>query len=127
MRVRELTDEVKQQIEGKSILPLLKQPSTTWLDRMLVHHVGRWGSDKPIENFKHQNCSIQTSRYTLVGNKELYDLQSDPGETKNVIADHPEVVADLRSAYDKWWSDVQPFLVNEMVVGPRINPFKELY
>ena len=39
----------------------------------------------------------------LVNNDELYDLQSDPGESKNVIAEHPEVVATLRAAYDQWW------------------------
>ena len=26
-----------------------------------------------------------------------------------------------------WWESVQPLLVNEQVVGPVINPFKELY
>ena len=62
-----------------------------------------------------------------MNNKELYDLKADPGETKNVIADHPEVVAKLRAAYDQWWNDVQPLLVNENVIGPKMNPLKELY
>ncbi|HXJ62006.1 MAG TPA: hypothetical protein VNU68_35665 [Verrucomicrobiae bacterium] len=26
-----------------------------------------------------------------------------------------------------WWTSVQPMLVNEKAVGPRLNPFKELY
>ena len=71
--------------------------------------------------------AIQNSRFTLVNNEELYDLKNDPGETTNVIAEHPEVVAQLRAAYDQWWNDVQPLLVNENVVGPKMNPFKELY
>ncbi len=63
-----------------------------------------------------------------MNNTELYDLKADPGETKNVIAEHPEVVAKLRAAYDQWWTDVQPLLVNENVTGiPSINPFQELY
>ena len=53
--------------------------------------------------------------------------QADPGETKNVIAEHSDVVAKLRAAYDQWWNDVQPLLVNENVVGPKMNPFKQLY
>jgi arylsulfatase len=62
-----------------------------------------------------------------VNNAELYDLKTDPGESKNVIAEYPEVVASLRASYDKWWADVQPLLVNENVVGPKMNPMKELY
>ena len=75
-----------------------------------------------------RNLRIQNSRFTLVKNTELYDLQADPGETKNVIAEHPEVVAKLRAAYDQWWTNVQPLLVNENVTDiPKINPLKELY
>ena len=37
------------------------------------------------------------------------------------------MVAKLRAAYDQWWNEVQPLLVNENAVGPKINPFKELY
>ena len=33
----------------------------------------------------------------------------------------------LRAAYDDWWQSVQPLLVNENVIGPKINPFKALY
>lgn len=121
-----LSDEVQQQVEGRSLLPLLKNPQAEWPDRTLVHHVGRWAAGK-TEEAKYAKCAIQNSRFTLVNNDELYDLQSDPGETKNVIAEHPEVVAKLRTAYDQWWSDVQPLLVNEDAVGPKINPLKELY
>ena len=44
-----------------------------------------------------------------------------------MIAAHPEVVAKLRAAYDQWWTDVQPLLVNEDAVGPKVNPMKALY
>lgn len=121
-----LSEEVQKQVEGRSLLPLFKNPHAELPDRTLVHHVGRWTAGKAAEA-KYAKCAIQNSRFTLVNNDELYDLQSDPGETKNVIADHPEVVAKLRAAYDRWWSDVQPLLVNEDAVGPKINPLKELY
>ena len=39
-----LSDEVKQQVEGRSLLPLLKNPKAEWADRTLVHHVGRWAN-----------------------------------------------------------------------------------
>ena len=98
-----------------------------WPDRTLVHHVGRRGKGQAADS-KYRNCAIQNARFTLVKNTELYDLKADPGETKNVIGEHPEVVATLRSAYDKWWDEVQPLLVNENPSNvPKINPMKELY
>jgi len=51
-----------------------------------------------------------------VNNEGLYGLKNDPGETKNVIAEYPEVVAQLRAVYDKWWIKVQPRFVNEEAI-----------
>lgn len=121
-----LAAEVKQQVEGRSLLALLTNPTAQWPDRTLVHHAGRWQKGKH-EEAKFTNCAIQNSRFTLVNNSELYDLTTDPGETKNVIEEHPQVVATLRAAYDQWWNEVQPLLVNENATGPAINPFQELY
>jgi arylsulfatase A-like enzyme len=122
-----LTAEVKQQVEGRSLLPILKNPKAELADRTLVHHVGRWPKGKAAES-KYQNCAIQNSRFTLVNNSELYDLKNDPGEKTNVIAAHPEVVTQLRAAYEQWWTEVQPLLVNEDPANiPTINPFQELY
>lgn len=122
-----LSAEVKQQVEGRSLLPVLKNPKADWVDRTLVHHVGRWANGKAATS-KYEKCAIQNARFSLVNNSELFDLKADPGETKNVIAEHPEVVATLRTAYDRWWTDVQPLLVNEAVTSiPTINPFQELY
>jgi arylsulfatase len=36
-------------------------------------------------------------------------------------------VKELDGAYDRWWDSVQPGLVNEGAVGPKVNPFEELY
>ena len=121
-----IAGDLARQVEGRSLMPLLTDPQSAWPDRLLVTHVGRWPRGKAAEA-KFADCSIRDSRFTLVKNAELYDLQIDPGESKNVIADHPEEVAKLRAAYDQWWLDVQPLLVNENAVGPKINPFKELY
>ena len=121
-----LSDDVNEQIEGRSLLPLLRNPKAEWAERFLVHHVGRWEKGK-AEQAKFRECAIQNSRFSLVNNTELYDLKFDPGEMKNVITEYPEVVASLRSTYDTWWSETLPFLVNENAVGPKINPMKELY
>jgi arylsulfatase len=117
---------VQRQMEGRDLLPLLRDPAATWPERTLVTHVGRWPSGEHA-SAKYTGCSIQNSRFSLVNNRELYDLTIDPGESRNVITEHADVVTELRRAYNRWWTEVQPFLVNEKAVGPRINPMKKLY
>ena len=113
-----MTDQLKKQVEGRSLVPLLKNPATDWEDdRHLVHHVGAWEQGQAAQS-KHARVSIQNKRFTLVNNKELYDLKNDPGETKNVIDEHPEIVDQLRTLYDQWWTRMQPRLVNENAYQP---------
>ena len=37
---------------------------------------------------------------------ELYDLETDPGEIRNLIDERPEVAAGMRDAYLAWFEDV---------------------
>lgn len=121
-----LDSKTSRQVEGRNLLPLLKNPQAPWADRTLINHVGRWERGKVMDS-KFVNCSIRKSRYSLVNNSELYDLKADPGETTNVIHDHPEIVLELQNAYDRWWKESLPLMVNENAIGPKVNPFKALY
>ncbi len=49
-----------------------------------------------------------TSRWRLVNNKELYDIKADPGQTNNVMAEHPDVVATIRQEFESYWTKVTP-------------------
>jgi arylsulfatase A-like enzyme len=129
-----LADDVKAQVEGRSLVPLLDNPRADWPDRTLFTHIGRWPKGAHREDFKYAQCSVRTTRWHLVcdsrdGKKswQLFDVKADPGETTDLRAQHPNVVVDMDAAYDRWWASVQPQLVNEQAVGPAINPFKELY
>ncbi len=129
-----LTDDVKSQVEGRSLVPLLRNPQADWPDRTLFTHVGRWPKRTPPEAFKYKDCSVRTTRWQLVcddktGKKawQLFDVKADPGERIDVAAAHPDVVRDLDRAYDTWWASVQPQLVNENAVAPATNPFKDLF
>jgi arylsulfatase len=122
----QLADPARQQVEGRSLVPLLENPGAVWPDRFLVTHVGRWPWGQ-VADWKFRNCSIRNQRFTLVNNSELYDLAHDPGEKRNVLDQHPDVVQSLRAEYDRWWEDVLPRLVNEQQLGPPVNPFKERY
>jgi arylsulfatase len=44
-----------------------------------------------------------------------------------VAAQNADVVNQLDAAYDQWWASLPPLLVNEAAIGPKRNPFKELY
>jgi arylsulfatase A-like enzyme len=125
--------DVAAKLDGRSLVPLLKNPAAEWPDRYIVTHVGRWPKGKAAES-KYAACSVRNARYNLVSSSktgekawELYDMKQDPGEKKNIAAEHPEVVKEMEAFYDKWWQDILPCLVNEDVVGPKVNPFKELY
>ena len=128
-----LSGVVAQQVEGRSLVPLLKDPKTPWPDRTLVTHVGRWERGRAAES-KHLHCSIRNGQWQLVcdtkGGRQqwqLFDVKADPSETSDVAAAHPDVVKQLDTAYDQWWAATLPGLENENAVGPRENPFKELY
>jgi arylsulfatase len=119
--------------EGISLLPVLQNAKVEWLDRTLVTHLGRWPTGKMSEA-KYRVASIRDSQYQLVsprmdGKKawELYDLNRDPGQTKNILAEQPEAVRRLEAAYDRWWDSIAPGLVNEAAIGPKVNPFHERY
>lgn len=111
-----------QQIDGRSMLPLLDDPQAEWKDRELFVHQGRWekGADPNLSKFK--NCAVRTQRWRFVNNKELYDIANDPFEKSDVSADHPEVIAELRSAYDKWWEETLPLMVNEDAENSPVQP-----
>src|SRR5262249_31116592 len=55
---------------------------------------------------------VMWNHWRLVQQKELYDLKSDPGQQRNIVADHPDVVRQMTQHYDRWWTEIEP-KVNE--------------
>ena len=77
-------------------------------------------------------CSVRWWQYLMVREGEkwtLFDLAADPGETTDLARQQSPVIERLAAAYDVWWNDVLPCLVNEDAykTATRINPFKSLY
>lgn len=127
-----LEGPVRAQVEGRSLVPLLRNPSAPWPERTLFTHVGRWARGSPPQ--KYGPCAVRSGRWHLVheakaapGAWQLFHVKADPGERTDVAGEHPEVVARLTAEFDRWWDSVQPQLVNEKAVGPEVNPFKKLY
>ncbi len=88
-------------LDGRSLMPLLRNPKTPWTDRTMFF---QWHRGDAPELYR--DCAARTQRWKLVRGKELYDLVADPQESKDVSADHPDVVAKLRSEYEAWFRDV---------------------
>ena len=129
-----LPADVRRQIEGRSLVPLLENPGATWADRYLFTHVGRWPKFADPNESKFRMAAVRNSRWALVsenGGREpdwqLFDLAADYGQKNSVAAQHPEVVRELSAAFDRWWAECLPLMVNEKVVGPKLNPFAVWY
>lgn len=129
-----LSPRARQQIEGRSLVPLLTSPTAPWPERTFVAHVGRWPLGTSPDEWKYRACSIRDSRWQAVSMEggrepkwELFDLQADYAEKNDVASAHPEVVARLQRSFDQWWSEARPLMINEGAPLPRMNPMKELY
>jgi len=92
-----------QPIDGVSLVPVLRDPTAAVKDH--AYHVFPRNRPGVGETF---GRAIRTARHRLVEWKksgapadtadlELYDYESDPGETQNLAATQPEVVARLRA------------------------------
>ncbi|MBN1417619.1 MAG: sulfatase-like hydrolase/transferase, partial [Planctomycetes bacterium] len=87
--------------DGRNILPLLLGRDVDWPART---YFVQWHRGDVPEKFR--ACAAREERWKLVDGKELYDLAADPAEAKDVAADHPDVVARMRAAYETWFEDV---------------------
>lgn len=108
-----------QDVEGRSLVPLLENPKADWPDRELFFHCGRWNPGKRGAA-KFSKCAVRTERWRFVNNQQLYDISEDPFEQTDVAETHPEVISKLRASYDKWWESALPLMVNEGL--PRVAP-----
>jgi arylsulfatase A-like enzyme len=92
-------------LDGRSLKLLIHGvQEESWLPTRVVH------SQRVDHPEKWRKCSVmhQISRHEwrLVDGKELYDLRTDPGQTKDIAAEQPDVVRELRAFYEKWWAEV---------------------
>lgn len=90
-------------LDGTSLAPLLRREKVEWADRTLFVHSQRVQSPQ-----KWKQCAVMTRQWRYVDGKELYDIAADSGQTRDVAAAHPEVVARLRAEYERWWESLSP-------------------
>jgi len=93
-------DTQTQTLDGTSLLPLLKNPSET-LDRDAVYwHYPHYHHSRP-------SSSVRAGNYKLIhfyddDKLELYDLESDLGETHDLAAERPQEADRIKAMLDDW-------------------------
>ncbi len=98
----------EQHMDGVSILPLLEQQNQPDLEeRPIFWHYPHYSNQGCTPG-----CSVRQGHWKLLeffedGKLELYDIYNDVGETKDVSAEHPDIVAKLKALLDAWKLDVK--------------------
>ncbi|MFD2275087.1 arylsulfatase [Rubritalea spongiae] len=111
-----------QAFEGRSLKPLIFEKNPQWEDRFQFQHVTRWDRGADPDKFKWKNYSVRNQRFRLVEGV-LYDMENDPEQTKEVTAEFPEVVTEMKKAYEKFWEEARPLMINEDVPMAKEKPF----
>ena len=91
-------------IDGRNILPYMKGEEVTKpihesfvVPGSVIRH-GHW--KLLVRDLKPGGKSGREGKRPSAPAGSLFNLQADPGETRDVSADHPEIVADLRRRMD---------------------------
>ncbi len=86
--------EIDKDLPGQSLLPVLrgKQITRSW------PMYWQFGKSRAIRD-KHWKLVKQAA-----SDWELFDLETDPTESRNVASEHPEKVAKLAKQWDAWWN-----------------------
>jgi uncharacterized sulfatase len=97
-------------IQGRSLLPQIRDGNDAWDRPIILQNMPMEG----IQNSTFEGRAIRTERYKLILRKfdlppelrpgELYDLESDPEEQRNLYEDpsHRSVVVDLAQQLQQW-------------------------
>jgi hypothetical protein len=114
-------------IDGRSLKQLLQGiEEESWRSTLVVH------SQRVDHPEKWRKCAVMRIAgehdWRLIDGKELYDLRTDPGQTKDIASEHSEVVDDLREYYENWWSGVSRRFgeYSDIPLGDPASPVQQL-
>jgi N-acetylglucosamine-6-sulfatase len=82
--------------DGKSLIPLIEGDPVGWRGALLIEHVQ---ATNPVPTY----CAVRTKRHLFVayatGERELYDLDTDPGQLDNLAGAAPALEERLAAAH----------------------------
>ena len=116
----------KYDVDGLSLVSLMNEKGKNWERKyhFLQYHGGAYNRYLPGP---FNNSVVMTEKWRLVNtdkDEELYDIQKDPAQRKSVASQRPEIVKELRNAYESFWKRVSPgFIPVAIDIGdPSENP-----
>jgi len=107
-----------KQIDGKSLVSLIKNEKVDWIDSSLFFY---WTRRYPE---LYNNIAIQKGEYKLVGmtdydaelkDFQLFNILKDPYEQHNIVLENNEIANDLKKELDKTY---QQLISSENLVNP---------
>ncbi|MBI4907099.1 MAG: sulfatase [Acidobacteria bacterium] len=108
--------QIPSGLDGVDIWPMLTtdkasvdRPEFLYFDNYHLQCVrlGKWKLHLSRYNSPAYTPEPKVGRFNLpLTNPELYDIQSDPGESSDIADQHPEVVADLRERLQRVLADM---------------------
>ena len=97
----EIRAENAPEFDGISLAALLRGEDEDLPERSIVIQL------QPDAPQKWHHTVLIQGRWRLLNGVELYDVDSDPGQTRDLAAESGDVVDALRRDYDSWWRDMQ--------------------
>ncbi|WP_168565033.1 arylsulfatase [Crateriforma spongiae] len=104
---------IPDDLDGISLAPLIRGQRESLDDRMLVMNYSRMPTFKvkftngnpavPQKN----GAGVLWKQWRLLENRQLFNVDSDPHQDRNVAAKHPKLVARMRSHLNQWWDGVK--------------------
>jgi arylsulfatase A-like enzyme len=93
--------KVPQQMQGRSLLPLLRGKRANWRTDFFYEHLFEHTTIPKTEALRTRR--FKYARYIEYGYEELYDLKSDPHETQNLAKTqkYSQILKSLRKRCDK--------------------------
>ncbi|MGI9174353.1 MAG: arylsulfatase [Rhodothermales bacterium] len=112
-------------LDGRSLRPLLggdtlaSDTASSWPNRTLfMSYAGEQGQrDRESAPAPYPGGMATDGTYKMVNGEELYHLAVDPGETRNLAAEKPEVLRRLDVAYRAFWDEAN----GERMPYPRVE------
>jgi arylsulfatase A-like enzyme len=122
--------EIPSRVEGKSLLPAIKNPSLAGREFVVSScpFINAGDTDQLVDHLLRKcvtpsMATITTDRWSLLhdcepGGSELYDLSSDPDQEKNAIAQHHDVAKELHQTLVRFMRETN---VPQRLLEPRLE------